>query len=140
MLIPFLQDRKIGPLSQHLVLYTMRSLASIVLSLLRIGFSRPRVTPFKPRIRKTIYIVKQRTAIDQYSSLLYVFALGFFHPQCGRSTFQLRLRELRLRGNFSPFLYKGFTFSLGLAKKSNTHLYTTFNLSFRLSLKLHSIN
>jgi|EP00494_Astrolonche_serrata_P030677 hypothetical protein len=32
------------------------------------------------------------SAIDQYSSLLYIKALGFFQTQCGRSTFQLRLR------------------------------------------------
>ena len=81
------------------------------------------------------------SAIDQYSSLLYIKALGFFQTQCGRSTFQLRLRFIarkvitfatthrdknyHLKAVIKPLVIRDFFPYFKVANLSFTHLYTT---------------
>jgi len=52
------------------------------------------------------------SAIDQYSSLLYIKALGFFQTQCGRSTFQLRLRFIARKVITFPTTHRDKNFHL----------------------------
>ena len=81
------------------------------------------------------------SAIDQYSSLLYIKALGFFQTQCGRSTFQLRLRfiarkvitfptthrdkNFHLKADFNLLFIRDFSPYFKVVNLSFTHLYTT---------------
>ena len=80
-----------------------------------------------------------RQAIDQNSSLLYNYALGFFHSQCGRST--ISASTPRIIGQLSHYLNYYLSRQIPFPLKADLHpLSKNFKILFmrNFSLSLRS--